>query len=75
MNQEKSIINCPQCGKEIDVNDILYHQVDEQLKKQYNDQLAQEREKITAQSSILNEERKRLDRPFSGFQTFSVICR
>lgn len=61
MNQEKSIINCPQCGKEIDVNDILYHQVDEQLKKQYNDQLAQEREKITAQSSILNEERKRLD--------------
>ncbi|MCM8854384.1 MAG: DUF2130 domain-containing protein [Candidatus Thiodiazotropha sp.] len=61
MNQDKSIINCPQCGKEIDVNDILYHQVDEQLKKQYNDQLAQEREKITAQSSILNEERKRLD--------------
>lgn len=61
MNQEKSIINCPQCGKEIDVNDILYHQVDEQLKKQYNDQLAQEREKITAQSSKLNEERKRLD--------------
>ncbi|MCU7873800.1 MAG: DUF2130 domain-containing protein [Candidatus Thiodiazotropha sp. (ex Lucinoma borealis)] len=61
MYQEKSIINCPQCGKEIDVNDILYHQVDEQLKKQYNDQLAQEREKITAQSSKLNEERKRLD--------------
>jgi len=61
MNQEKSIINCPQCGEEIDVNDILYHQVDEQLKKQYNDELAKEKEKIDAQSSKLNEERKKLE--------------
>ena len=35
MKQEKNIINCPECGETIDVNDILYHQVDEQLKKQY----------------------------------------
>ena len=61
MNQEKSIINCPQCGEEIDVNDILYHQVDEQLKKQYNEELAKEKEKIDAQSSKLNEERKKLE--------------
>ena len=40
MSQEKSIINCPKCGEEIDVNDILYHQVDEQLKKEYKDELA-----------------------------------
>ena len=33
VNQEKSIINCPQCGEEIDVNDILYHQVESSLKK------------------------------------------
>ncbi|NQT11015.1 MAG: DUF2130 domain-containing protein [Desulfobacteraceae bacterium] len=61
MKQEKSIINCPQCGQEIDVNDILYHQVDEQLKKQYNDELAKEKEKIDAQTSMLNEERKKLE--------------
>jgi len=61
MNQEKSIINCPQCGEEIDVNDILYHQVDEQLKKKYNDDLAKEKEKIDAQSTKLNKERVKLE--------------
>jgi hypothetical protein len=61
MNQEKSIINCPQCSKEINVNDILYRQVDEQLKKQYNDELAKEREKTDVQSSKLNEERKKFE--------------
>jgi hypothetical protein len=53
MSQEKSIINCPKCGEEIDVNDILYHQVDEQLKKQY-------KEKYEAQVSNLEQERKNL---------------
>lgn len=61
MKQEKSIINCPQCGEEIDVNDILYHQVDEQLKKQYNEELAKEKEKIDTQTSELNEERKKFE--------------
>jgi len=61
MKQEKSIINCPKCDEEIDVNDILYHQVDEQLKKQYNDELAKEKEKIGAQTAKLNEERKNLE--------------
>jgi len=61
MNQEKSIINCPQCGEEIDVNDILYHQVDEQLKKQYNDDLSKEKEKYNAKSLRLNEEREKFE--------------
>ena len=61
MNQEKSIIKCPQCGEEIDVNDILYHQVDEQLKKQYNDNLSKEKEKYNAKSLRLNEEREKFE--------------
>ena len=61
MSQEKSIINCPKCDEEINVNDILYHQVDEQLKKQYNDELAKEKEKYEAESSKLIEERKKLE--------------
>jgi hypothetical protein len=61
MSQEKSIINCPKCDEEIDVNNILYHQVDEQLKKQYNDELAKEKEKYEAESSKLIEERKKLE--------------
>jgi len=61
MKQDKSIINCPQCGEEIDVNDILYHQVDAQLKKQYNDELAKEKGKITEQTAKLNEEQRKLE--------------
>jgi len=39
MTDDKSKINCPNCGEEIDVNDILYHQVDQDLKQKYNDDL------------------------------------
>jgi len=37
MTPGQNKINCPNCGDEIDVQDILYHQVDEQLKKKYQD--------------------------------------
>jgi hypothetical protein len=60
MNKEKRIINCPKCGEEIDVNDILYHQVDEQLKKDYNDKLAKVKEKYESQTSKLEEEWQKL---------------
>ena len=60
MSKEKSIINCPKCGEEIDVNDILYHQVDEQLKKEYKDELAKLKEKYEGQTSKLEEEWQKL---------------
>ncbi len=60
MSQDGSKINCPECGKEIDVNEILYHQVDEQFKKQYKEKLAIERKKYDAQVSDLEQERKNL---------------
>ena len=60
MSQEKSKIQCPGCGIEIDVNDILYHQVDEQLKKQYTDELKKEKQKFDSQSSALEKERQAL---------------
>ena len=61
MSQDKSKINCPRCGEEIDVNAILYHQVDEQLKKQYSDELEKEKEKYDAQASELKKDRKKLE--------------
>ncbi|MCG2774527.1 MAG: DUF2130 domain-containing protein [Desulfobacterales bacterium] len=60
MSQDKSKIKCPKCGEEIDVNDILYHQVDEHLKKEYNKKLAKEKEKYESQASKLKEERQKL---------------
>ena len=40
MNQESSEIKCPHCGEEIDVNEALSRQLKEELRKQYEDELA-----------------------------------
>ncbi len=61
MNEEQNKISCPECGEEINVNDILYHQVDEQLKKKYNNDITKEKEKYDALSSQLKIEQKSLE--------------
>jgi len=60
VTQDQTTISCPNCGTEIDVNDILYHQVDEQLKKKYQDEIRRERAKFESQASALEEQRKAL---------------
>ena len=61
MSQDQRTILCPNCDQEIDVNDILYHQVDEQLKKKYQDELKHEKRKIESQSSDLEQQREALE--------------
>lgn len=61
MSNDQTTINCPNCGTEIDVNDILYHKLDEQLKKKYQDDLSLEREKFQQQTSRLEQEQKALE--------------
>ncbi len=61
MTQSENKIDCPNCGNEIDVQDILYHQVDTQLKKKYQDELAKEKENFNVQFSELKEQKKLLD--------------
>jgi hypothetical protein len=43
MNQ----INCPNCGTAIDVNDILAHQLEEQIKQKYQAQLSLQRDEFS----------------------------
>jgi hypothetical protein len=61
MTQGQNKINCPNCGDEIDVQDILYHQVDEQLKKKYQDEIAKEKEAFDVKSSELEVQQKAFD--------------
>ena len=61
MSQESQNITCPNCGVEIDVNDILYHQLDAELKKKYQDELAHEKKKFDEQQDLLKKERKALE--------------
>ena len=60
MNQESQNITCPNCGVEIDVNDILYHQLDAELNKKYQDQLAHEKQRFDEQQAELKAQRKAL---------------
>ena len=61
MNQDQTTITCPECGTDIDVNDILYHRVDEQLKKKYQEELKREKQKIESQSTELEQQREALE--------------
>lgn len=38
--ERKVRISCPKCGHDIDVDDILYHQLNEQVNKKYQNKLA-----------------------------------
>jgi len=49
MKKQENKINCPKCGTEIDVNDILYQQLEDDLKKQFSRQLDEEKNKIETQ--------------------------
>ncbi|MFC1606203.1 DUF2130 domain-containing protein [Pseudomonadota bacterium] len=48
-------IKCPECGHEFDISDVLYDQVEHDLKAQYEARLKEERDKF-------QEEKKKLDR-------------
>jgi|TARA_B110000238_G_C16125587_1_gene439070 hypothetical protein len=61
MTPAQNKINCPNCGDEIDVQDILYHQVDDQLKKKYQDEIAKEKESFDAKFSALEVQQKSFD--------------
>ncbi|MCF8410387.1 MAG: DUF2130 domain-containing protein [Crocinitomicaceae bacterium] len=61
----ESHIKCPNCGTEIDVNDILSHQLEEEIRQKYQAQLTEENQKYQKEMETLNsakeefEERKK----------------
>ena len=61
MKQQSNKIECPNCGHEIDVNDILYHQVDAELRKKFQDELSSEKSKIQQQLNTLNQQQQALE--------------
>mgnify|MGYP001155555319 CR=1 FL=1 len=60
MEKETKII-CPNCGAELDVNRILYHQLEDDLRKKFNSQLNEERKKFENQMEALDKEKLHLD--------------
>lgn len=56
--QKTNQINCPNCNTVIDVQDILKHQVEEQIKLKYQSALAEEKKKFDTQQAILAKEKE-----------------
>lgn len=62
---EKTHIKCPNCGTEINVNDILKHEIEENYEKKYRDKLQsyqkeiQDKEEILQKEKLAFEEKKR----------------
>jgi DNA-directed RNA polymerase subunit M/transcription elongation factor TFIIS len=55
--QNESKIKCPNCGIEIDVQNVLTHQLEEDIKKNYNARLAIEKKKYDDQVKLLAAEK------------------
>ncbi len=50
-------IKCPNCGTSIDVQDILAHQLEEEIKQKYQSKFVEEKKKYEAGQEKLNEEK------------------
>ena len=55
--QDQSKITCPNCGTEIDVQNVLTHQIEEDLKKSHELQHAEDKRKFDEQANELKNEK------------------
>jgi len=60
--ERETKIECPNCGTEINVNEILYHQLEDDFKKRYTAQLAEEKKKYDAELVILNQQKEEFEK-------------
>ena len=58
----ESHIKCPNCGTDIDVNDILSHQLEEEIRQKYQAQLAEEKQKYQKEKDTLNNEKEEFEK-------------
>jgi hypothetical protein len=66
MAKRENAVACPNCGQTIDVNELLYQQIEDRLKRGFDDQLTRERERYAELSVHLQQEKEQLDRDKAG---------
>jgi hypothetical protein len=57
----KTQIKCPNCGTSIDVQDILAHQLEEEIKQKYQLQLADEKKKVDLEQEKLSKAKEEFE--------------
>lgn len=60
--EQEAKIKCPNCGTEINVNEVLSHQLEDDLKKKYTAQLTEEKKKVETELNILNAQREEFEK-------------
>lgn len=67
MQPESNTIKCPSCGAEINVSDVLFHQVQEQLKKDFEAQIANKDKEFKIKELKLQQEKEQLVKAKENF--------
>ena len=62
MSDTENRIECPNCGENIDVNELLYQQLDTQLKKDYNAKLAEREQSFKVRQAELSKVQAELEK-------------
>ncbi len=55
--ENQAQIKCPNCGTSIDVQDILAHQLEEEIKQKYQSQIAEEKKKYESEQERLKQDK------------------
>jgi hypothetical protein len=59
--KNQSQIKCPNCGTSIDVQDILAHQLEDEIKQKFQSQLAEEKKKYETEFESLNKAKEEFE--------------
>ena len=62
MSKSQPPIKCPECGHEFDISDVLYDQVEHELKNDFEARLKLERDKFRSKSEKLQQEKDLLEK-------------
>ena len=58
--ESENIINCPECDAEINVNEALYNQLEDQIKKDYDKKSAKKEKEIQKQLQEVEAEKEQV---------------
>lgn len=66
--QSKNSIKCPNCGMQIDVNEILYHELENQMQKKFQNEVAEHRKKYKDAIELFKQKEEALKEQEEKFQ-------
>lgn len=68
MEKRANKIRCPHCGQEIDVSNLLYKQLDNELREKYNEEMSKEKKKLDYQYELIEKEKVKFEDIKSQYQ-------